>query len=377
MKDNGCRIIDSVSQIERKDWDNLLGGHPEGYQFYELLESSRLKEFKFYYLLLYKAGSISLIAPLFVGDLNLDIAVSGLAKRLILLIRKVLPRFMILKTLFCGSPFGEYGVIGVREDTEEKADLIERLSAEIKGFCKDERISLTLFKDFPEKETLSLDRLLALGFFRLESFPAAKAQLNFSSFEGYLKSLSRSTRKGLRRKIKEANSAFKIEVKEAHNIEGMVDDIYRLYLNTYHQGQTKFEALTKEFFLNAARAMEPHTRYFLYYVNGALAAFNLCFIYPDLFIDKFIGFDYNITKQANLYFISWCHNIEWCLRQGIQFYQVGQTDYAAKARLGAKLEPLYAYLRHSNGFMNLALRLLAVFLRPKYSESRLKEGDAV
>ncbi len=54
------------------------------------------------------------IAPLFSADFNLDIAVEGLLVRIIKLMRKVFPRFLVLKTLFCGLPFGEYGVLGIR-----------------------------------------------------------------------------------------------------------------------------------------------------------------------------------------------------------------------------------------------------------------------
>ena len=48
----------------------------------------------------------------------------------------------------------------------------------------------------------------------------------------------------------------------------------------------------------------------LYYVNGKLSAFNLCFVYNDLLIDKFIGFDYEIARQYSLYFVSWCYTKE-------------------------------------------------------------------
>ncbi len=64
----------------------------------------------------------------------------------------------------------------------------------------------------------------------------------------------------------------------------------------------------------------------------------------------------------NLYFISWCYNIEWCIQHGVHCYQVGQTDYAPKTQLGSRLIPLYAYARHTRGIMNSVLRMLARFL---------------
>ena len=109
-------------------------------------------------------------------------------------------------------------------------------------------------------------------------------------------------------------------------------------------------------------------------MNGELSAFNLCFVYNDLLIDKFIGFDYDIARQYSLYFVSWCFNIEWCLKNSIRYYQVGQTDYESKLKLGGTLIPLYAYFKHKNLFFNLIIKLLAILLLKPNSSIRNTEN---
>jgi len=368
------KIVDSVTGIKKDDWDSVFGDIPEGYQFYRTLEESGLAEFTFYYIALYQDGRVSSIAPLFVSDFNLDIAAEGAIERLIQGIRKyIAPRFLIFKTLFCGSPFGENGILGIREGIDPKSAIIETIKI-MREFCVEKRITLIIFKDFLKEDTLLLDSLLARGFLKVKSFPSVVTELNFSSFDEYLHSLSYSTRKSLRKKIKKAYSSADIKVKITDNIDGIADDIFRLYENTYHSGATKFERLTKEFFIIAARNLAPRSKFFLYYVNGKLAAFNLCFVYKDLFIDKFIGFDYDISKKHNLYFVSWCFNIEWCLNNSVRFYQTGQTDYYPKIKLGGKLLPLYAYLRHANLLLNLCLKLLVIFLRPENFDEDIRDN---
>jgi hypothetical protein len=92
-------------------------------------------------------------------------------------------------------------------------------------------------------------------------------------------------------------------------------------------------------------------------------------VYEDLMIDKFIGFDYENAFPYSLYFVSWCFNIEWCLKHSIRFYQTGQTDYEPKIKLGGSLVPLYAYFKHNHFFFNLFLKLLAIGLfKPNASE---------
>ena len=365
MEEITHKIVDSVTEITEKDWDSVFGTLPEGYWFYKTLEESKLNEFIFHYLILYHNNKIILIAPLFITDFNFDIAAEGLIEKIILTIRKIFPRFMISKTLFCGSPFGENGVLGVRNKIENAKIFNDELIRIMGEFCKENNIPLIIFKDFLKDDAGLLDPLIEKGFFKVKSFPGVVTELNFNSFDEYLKSLGHSTRKSLGKKIKQAYSSADISVKIVEKADDLADDIHRLYENTYHSGSTKFERLTKEFFLSIGKNLHPHANFFLYYVNGKLGAFNLCFVYKDLFIDKFIGFDYDISHKYNLYFLSWCFNIEWCIKNSIHFYHTGQTDYQPKLRLGGNLIPLYAYIKHKNSKINSLIKLLTEVLKPE------------
>jgi predicted N-acyltransferase len=359
-----CKILDSISAISPQDWRQLFGNTAEGYDFFQSLESSSLREFSFYYALVYQQERLILIAPLFVSDFNLDIAAdNGLLKNFILGLRKIFPRFMTVKTLFCGSPFGENGSIGILPEAESKNAAVLELVKAMDNFCAQKRIPLIMFKDFLDADKTLFQPLLHQGFFEEGSFPNVIISLAFKSVEEYFQSLGYHTRKDLRRKIKKATSVGGLEVKIVDSVENIIDDIYRLYLNTYNAGNVKFEKLTKEFFINVARFMQPKTKFFLYYSEGKLVAFNLCFVHKDTLIDKFIGFDYGLAHKYNLYFFSWYYNVEWCLKNSISFYQVGQTDYYQKLKLGGRVIPLYVYLRHLNPAANLALRILARLIK--------------
>jgi predicted N-acyltransferase len=358
------KILDSVNQIDRAEWNLIFGDIPEGYGFFKTIEESNLEGFSFSYVLICEGKDILLIASLFSADFNLDIAAKGTVQKLILCIRKFLPRFLIVKTLFCGSPFGENGILGIKKDAQDKEALICALTKIMKIICKEKNIPLVMFKDFLKESVSILEPLQTQGFFMVEGFPAVVTELPFHSLDDYFKSLSHNTRKDLRRKIKKAQSAKAIEVKVINNAEDEIFEIYRLYLNTYNAAGVRFEKLTPEFFINIGRNMSTQTKFFLYYFGDKLAAFNLCFVNKDTLIDKFIGFDYNIAYKYNLYFFSWCYNIEWCLKNSMHYYQVGQTDYHPKIRLGGRLVPLYAYLKHGNPVLNLILKLLAKVLKP-------------
>jgi len=374
MQKINYKIVDNIDQIGQSQWDAVFGCIPESYNFFKALESSGFLEFRFYYLVMESANEIVLITPLFSADFNLDIAVEGWFSKFIKFLRKVFPRFLIIKTLFCGSPFGEYGVLGIKQGFKDDPGIISGLLQGIKDCGMRVNAPLTIFKDFLKQDTLFLDALIQKGYSKVESFPTVVLELNFTSFDDYLKSLNNSDRKYLQRKLKQAYSRGKIEVKVIQDASGEIDRIFQLYENTYRKGVTKFEHLTKDFFLQLSGDSNSRARFFLYYVDGRLAAFNLCFIYENLFIDKFVGFDYELSREFNLYFVSQAYNINWCLSNSLCYYYSGQTNYETKIRLGGKLVALYAYLKHKNMFFNFFLKLLIPLFKPDNFDQNLRQG---
>ncbi|MFA4888622.1 MAG: GNAT family N-acetyltransferase [Candidatus Omnitrophota bacterium] len=365
MPEITCQIINSVREIKKEDWEQLFGEIPEGYGFYQSLEQAKLEEFSFYYLLLYQQGQIVLIAPLFIADFDLAIATAGLSRRWILAIRRLIPRFLIFRTLFCGTPFGEHADLGAKKDSFKQRILALKLANATEEFSRQQKASLVIFKDFPRELEAFLDNLIPEGFFKTGSFPSVVTKASFNNFEDYLASLSHATRKNLRRKLKKAKAAGQIEVKSCDRVDDIIDEIFRLYEFTYSSGSTKFERLTKEFFIAVAKNMPGEVKFFLYYCDGKLGAFNLCFIYPDLFIDKFIGFDYDVSNKFNLYFVSWVNNIQWCIKNSISYLSSGQTDYEPKERLGGELVGLNMYLKHANKAVYSILKIISGLLKPK------------
>lgn len=362
MQKFNYKILDNIGKIEKNAWDAVFGAIPESYLFFKALENAEFPEFRFYYLVIEFDNDIVLIAPLFSVDFNLDIVVEDWFLKFIKSIRKVFPRFLIIKTLFCGSPFGEYGVLGIKQGFKDNSEIISLLLKGIKDCSLRVNASLVIFKDFLKQDALFFNALIKKGYSKVESFPTVALGLNFTSFEGYLESLGSSAGKYLNRKLKQAYSRGKIEIKVTQDVASEINQIVELYENTYHKGRTKFEHLTKKFFLQVARDC-PNAYFFFYYVNGRLGAFNLCFIYDNLFIDKFVGFDYEISKQFNLYFVIQAHNIKWCLSNSLCYYYSGPTNYKTKIRLGGKLITLYAYLKHKNMFLNFFIKLLIPFVK--------------
>jgi hypothetical protein len=89
-------------------------------------------------------------------------------------------------------------------------------------------------------------------------------------------------------------------------------------------------------------------------------------------IDKVIGMDKNVSHAYSLYYTTFCENIDWCIKNGIRYYCLGITDYHPKLRLGAKLMPLYIYVKLFNPLLKLFSGPLVRFIQPKNFDPVLK-----
>ena len=135
--------------------------------------------------------------------------------------------------------------------------------------------------------------------------------------------------------------------------------IHKLYLQTYEQSEFKFEKLTLAFFESIAGLMPNHCRFVLYYAEDELVAFN-CLLHRDgVLLDKYIGMHQTLAKKYNIYFLSWLHNIEMCIRDGFHTFQSGQAAYKTKTRLGARLTQTHIFFKHRNRYLNQPLKLLS------------------
>lgn len=358
-------VLPSVEQIDPEEWRRLFGDPAEGRDFFRTLEASRLEGFSFRYVVVRTGSRARLIAPIFWSDFDLGIAAPGGVQKALGALRGVFPRLLIARTLFCGSPFGEMGMIGVEPASPDQPALVAELVRAMEGVCREQGLALMFFKDFPASAAGLLESLAERGFFGGASLPNVVLPLPYRAMPEYLASLSANARKDLRRKVKKTLQAGRLEVRVADNVADLIAPVYDLYLNTYHAGTVRFEKLTREYFLEVGRIMPGEARFFLFHLDGRLVCFNLCFLHGDQLIDKFIGLDYTVARRLNLYFYTWHHNVEWCLAHGVRQYQVGQTDHEAKVRLGGKLVPLYFQARHTNPWLNGPLRVAARFLAPR------------
>lgn len=365
------KVTKKIEEIPPQEWNSLFPPTLENYFFFKTIEESNFEEFSFYYILVYKNSSLVGIAPCFNMVYSLATTVQGPLKNILLFLSRLLPGLFNLKTIICGSPATE-GSIGIAE--ENQSAILEAILGKMKQIAKEEDAFAIAFKDFPQHYAALLDLLMHKGFCKMTGYPAVKIDLNFNSFEEYLKTLSRSSRKSLRRKFRKASALKKIECQVTGSIHDCIDEAYRLYQQVFNKSEVHFEEYTMEFLKRISGNMPKEVKYFLWRIEGKLVAFNLCVASEDTLIDEFLGMDYSVAYQYSLYFITFRDIITWCIENGIKKYGSGAMAYETKRRLGHTFIPLFIYASFTNKFLNRFIKLIAWFLRPENFDQGLKNS---
>jgi predicted N-acyltransferase len=275
---------------------------------------------------------------------------------------------MKFRVAFLGILTAEEFYAGISKEEDLEA-LFDAAIKELFRFCKKERIAAIIFNNLSADNSRISGLLEAKKFIKMEALPSTLIEIKARSLEEYISGLSKNMRKDLERKLKRSASLARLTTEVREDIDDISMDIHKLYLNNFGESQVHFEVLTEEFFRNIPKYMPGEAKYFVTYDKDRIVAFNLCLFKGSTCIDKFIGFDREVARKYHLYFTTFCHNIDWCIKNNIRFYCPGPTDYRPKVRLGARLVPLADYSKSHNPAYNFFLRLSAKFIKPENIDS--------
>lgn len=307
--------------------------------------------------------------PVFVTDYDLmttlDEAVSGRVRKL--------PGYpswqhhLRWKTCFVGCTTTEYLPLPHASAEETVAALLGQYGRRCRLLVmKDIAVESPLLDARANRSSAALVTALQRnGFVLLEGMPLAWLAIDFQSIDEYLQRLSSSRRKDMRRKLK-AREGLDIRCAETGDAWFSAESIaqcYDLYLSVHAQSEVHFDLLSRQFFDALLRDRSSGGRMFLYFAQEQLIGWNLCYVYEGKLVDKYIGLRYPQARQFNLYFVSWVHNLQYALDEGLSHYVAGWTDSRIKRQLGATVTSTWHAVWVRNGVLRPLLRRCARFFQ--------------
>ncbi len=355
-----ARVANGIGDLEEPLRSRVLDRHCKDIRYYEVIERTLHAQFQQRFLVLEnaKTGEVR-VQPFFFVDQDLTAGVPGKFREIVEKIRRRWPRFLILRMLMVGCAAGEGHL-----DSEEPW-FVEALHEVMEIFRKRRDASIILLKDFPHDYRTALKTFSENGYRRVPSMPAATLKLDFTSFEQYMtERLSKVFRKNLRRKFRALEEAKPLKLEVLVDASHLVDEIFPLYLQTFHRSEFKFEELTKEYFCMIGRTMPERVRYFIWRQEERIVAFSLVLVHDGVLYDMDVGMDYSVALDLHLYFVTWRGIIQWCLENGVHTYHTGPLNYDPKLHLRLLLAPQDLYARHASPWINPIFKIAIDYLQP-------------
>ena len=344
-------------------WKPAFQNRCKDCRYYEIIEETLQNDFEHYYLLLEdSSGEVRAIQPVFFVRQNLVEGVPGKLRSVVDVIRRIFPRFLTMRVLMVGCAAGT-GDLGACDETDGPW-VASALGASLRTYARQNKASLVVLKDFPASYRPSLETFALNGYARIPSMPMTRLSLHYENWDDYFRTLSKATRKDLRRKFRKAGRAPKIEMQLVSEIAPFIDEIYPLYLAVHERSPLKFETLTKDYFLGIAQRMPERARFFLWRQSDKIVAFSFCLVCGDAIYDECIGLDYSVALDLHLYFYTLRDIISWALQQGLKYYYSNPLNYEPKLHLDCELVPLDLYVRHTSALLNPIFRRVIKHLGP-------------
>jgi predicted N-acyltransferase len=369
---NGVAKVVTRAELQNcAAWKRAFQSRCKYYRYYEIVEETLQNDFEHHYLTLEdSSGNVRAIQPVFFVRQNLVEGVPGKIRSVVDVIRKIFPRFLTMRVLMVGCAAGT-GDLGAGDEKDELWTA-DALRESLWIFARQNEASLVVLKDFPAEYRSPLETFALNGYARMPSMPMTRLSLRYDNWDEYFRTLSKATRKDLRRKFRKAGRAPEIQMEVVSEIAPLIDEIYPLYLAVHERSPFKFETLTKDYFLAIARRMPERARFFIWRQSGKIVAFSFCLVCGDKIYDECIGLDYSVALDLHLYFYTLRDIISWALEQGLKYYYSNPLNYEPKLHLDHKLVPLDLYVRHTSALLNPVFRRVIKYLGPTRHDPLLR-----
>jgi predicted N-acyltransferase len=360
----GIAKIVTLAQLQNRDaWERAFQNKCKDHRYYEIVDKTLEGDFEHHYVVLEDdSGNVRAIQPVFFVRQNLVEGVPGKIRSVVDLVRKRFPRFLTMRVLMVGCAAGA-GDLGTCDEKDE-AWVAAALLASLRNYARQNKASLIVLKDFTAKYRAALETFRSNVYARIPSMPMTRLALHYQTWDEYFCTLSKATRKDLRRKFRKAERAPKIDMEIVSDLTPNVDEAYPLYLEVHERSPLKFETLTKDYFRAIGQRMPERARFFIWRQNGKIIAFSFCLVCADAIYDECIGLDYSVALDLHLYFYTLRDIISWAVQQGLKYYYSNPLNYGPKLHLRCELVPLDLYVMHTSALLNPIFRRIIKYLGP-------------
>lgn len=262
--------------------------------------------------------------------------------------RRWRPGWLRLTTMEIGSPLAN-GTPAVVAAQAEEADLQAALQL-FQRYCRQQGHSLLLLRDFTGPLQPLERAAVRAGWQVMPGYPLAEMRLVWGSFADYVAAMRKHYRYDLREKMqRKEKAAIRTVVTNQPDALELVEAYAALYRNVLERSEEYPREVIGVAYHRAMRRHLGERSYWLqYFQDGRLCAFAHLIVQGEALHIQYLGMDYQVSRQAALYFNIIYDSIRLAFEQGLRVVKGGVTTYSVKSAIGFSILPQRMYLWHPN-----------------------------
>jgi predicted N-acyltransferase len=227
-------------------------------------------------------------------------------------------------------------------------------------------INLLAIKDFNRKELPNFKAAGFKGYYEFCTQPNMIFDIreNWNSIDDYLADLNTKYRTQYNRARKKAEGIEKRKL-TLEEIREQQDRIHELYLtvagnasfNTFHLPKDHFEMFKQE--------LKEDFLFYAYFLEGKLVGFNTLIKNGADMDTYFLGYDDSIQREKMLYLNMLYDMVSYAIKKQFRHVIFARSAMEIKSSVGAKAEPVYGMIKHTNPILNAFMARLFPYFDPK------------
>lgn len=335
------RVYSETELIPDKLWDSVVCKRSMtlSHAFLKVVEESELNNFSYRYLVTYDDSETPL-GSLTAYVVTTDIAIFAppFLREFLKKIRRWAPNFLKWRMLECGTPININSTPWTSLEVNSK-DLVrdELLNAAFK-LAKQERVLVTVFRDFDSSTIPERERMKSLGFAIVDGLPNTILDLRWHSMNDYLRSMKSYYRSKLLKHVRHCELAgMTYEITDSFS--ELAEMLCRQWLVVHANAQEyQREVLTPDFYRGLSNSSSIDARVVLIYRDGFVVAHALVLF--DGQLARWMYFGREAVANDGLYLFAAYAVIETAINAGMSSLELGVTNYQTKLDLGVRMVPL-------------------------------------
>lgn len=372
--------FESIVTIPEQDWNQAIKDHNIflTYNYLKALHQEENANFRFRYVIVYQSKKPIGVVYFQINDFSASLFGELVASQINELQSKRTSLFQkyikhnghetIMRLVTCGNNFvsGEHGFFIDVKDRKTKFKLVEGVidcvarAEKLRG-----KISAILVKDFYEEGFGDKDCWYCTKFIHFNVEPNMIIDLpkDLDSVAGYLDHFSKKYRHRAKHILKLSSSLEKRRL-SLSEIESYNPSIHELYSKVFDHAKFKLVHLSKDYFVKVAQTHPDNFYIDAWFKDGKMVSFASGFVLTKEVEAHYIGFDYALNKEYELYQTILYSYIEQAIATHKSKINLGRTASEIKTTVGAKAHELLCYIKPQNTVSKIIMKPFMQYLQP-------------